>query len=90
MKKILLVDNAATTRTARHHARAQRRRHQTPFGGRIGMRDAAAEGAARADRIVGDVVHHRRQQKAQRPVDQRPFKCAVPHAGADDEFATRW
>ena len=56
-----------------------------PFGGRIGMRDAAAERAAGADGIVRDVTHDGGEQPPERPVHHRPVKGGVAHAGADGQ-----
>ena len=46
---------------------AERREHQRPVGRRIGMRQAAADGAAIAHRTVGDAARHleaaRRRQR---------------------------
>ncbi len=34
-----------------------------------------------------DVAHHVGKQSAERPVADRPVKCRMAHAGADDELA---
>ena len=47
------------------------------------MRDAAAEGAARANGIVRDVTHHRGEKPTQRPVRHGMVEGGVAHAGAD-------
>ena len=39
------------------------------------------------DRIMRDVVHDVAEQLAQRAVANRPMKCRMAHAGADDEFS---
>ncbi len=50
------------------------------------MRDAAAERAARSDRIVRDVAHHRGQEPPERPVHHRLVEGGMAHAGADAEL----
>ena len=47
------------------HLGVERRRDRAPFGGRVGMRQTAAEGAAGADRIVRDVTHDRGEEARQ-------------------------
>ena len=51
------------------------------------MRQAAAERAAVADRIMGDMAHHVGQQLAERPVADRAMERGVAHAGADRKLA---
>ena len=51
------------------------------------MRQAAAERAAIADRIMRDVTHHVGQKLSQRSFANRPMECGVTNAGADDKFA---
>ena len=76
-------------RAVRDHLGVERGRDQAPFGGRIGMRQAAAEGAAGADRVMGDVAHDRREQPAERTIHDRAVERRVAHAGADRELAVR-
>ena len=47
---------ALATGAFRDHRRIERRGHQTPFRRRVGVRQAAAEGAAHADRVMGNVA----------------------------------
>ena len=47
------------------------------------MRQAAAEGAAHADRIMRDVAHDKSQQLAERIIDHGFVKRGVAHARAD-------
>ena len=70
-----------------HHLGVERGRHRAPFGGRIGVRDAAAERAAGADRMMRDVAHHRGEQAAERAVLHRLLERRMAHAGADAELA---
>ena len=72
-------------RAPRHHLGVERRRDQAPFGGRIGMRDAAAERAAGADRMVRDVLHHVAKQRAERPFATGRSNAAWRTHGADAE-----
>ena len=51
------------------------------------MHQAAAEGAAGADRVMRDVAHHARQQPSERALGDRPIECRMPHAGPDRELA---
>ena len=51
------------------------------------MREAAAEGPARADRVMCDVVHDKGQKLAQRPLAGRAMKGRVPHASPDAQHA---
>ena len=53
------------------------------------MREAAAERAAVADRIMRDVAHHVGEQLAERTFADRAVECRMAHAGADDELAVR-
>ena len=88
LKKSLRRDDAQARALALgHHLGVERGRHRAPFGGRIGVRDAAAERAAGADRMMRDVAHHRGQQAAERPVLHRLLERGVAHAGADAELA---
>ena len=50
------------------------------------MRQAAAERAAIADRIMRYMTHHVGQKLSQRPFANRPVECGVTNAGADDKF----
>ncbi len=78
-------DGAGAACASRHHLGIERRRHQAPLGGRIGVGDAAAEGAARADRMMRDVAHDPCQQAAERSIHHRLVERSVAHAGADRE-----
>ena len=49
------------------------------------MRQAAAEGAAHADRIMRDVAHDIGEKFAERIIDHRFVERRVAHAGADSE-----
>ncbi len=51
------------------------------------MRDAAAERAAGADRMMRDVAHHLAQQAAERAVHHRLMERGMAHAGADAQLA---
>ena len=51
------------------------------------MRQAAAEGAAGADRIMRDVAHDVGEQLAERAFADRLVKCRMAHAGADRKLA---
>jgi hypothetical protein len=51
------------------------------------MREAAAKGAAQADRIMRDVAHDAREQRAERPGNGRTMERGVAHAGADRKAA---
>ena len=54
------------------------------FGGGIGMRETAADGAAIADLIMRNVLH-RRDQKRMRVPQLRMFENVAPaHHGAED------
>ena len=70
-----------------HHLGVERGRHRAPFGGRIGVGDAAAERAAGADRVMRDVADDRREQAAERAVLDRLLERGMAHAGADAEPA---
>ena len=61
-----------------HDLGIERRGDHAPFGGRVGMRHAAAEGAAGADRMVRDVAHDRGQELAQ-AAPRTPAR-RTPHA----------
>ena len=67
-KKSLAAISAFAARALGDHRRVERRRHQAPFRGRIGMRQAAAKRAAHADRIMRDVARDEGQQRAERAV----------------------
>src|SRR6516165_388053 len=54
-------DDAAAGRAVRDHLAFERRHHQAPFRGGIGMRHAAAEGAPGADGIMGNMLDDRRE-----------------------------
>src|SRR5262249_11422838 len=65
----------------------ERCEQEAPFGSRIGMGEAAAERAAIADRVMGDVLDHIGQELAERALANLLVKRRVAHAGADDELA---
>ena len=58
-----------------------------PFGCRVRIGEAAAEGAAVADRIMRDVAHDVAEQLAERSVLDLALERHVTHASADDELA---
>ncbi len=58
LEEIARRDDALAARALGQNLAVERDQHQRPFGRRIGMREAAAERAAIADRIMGDVAHH--------------------------------
>ena len=62
---------ACRARSAQHDFRVKRRRDHAPFRGRIGVGEAAAEGAAGADRMMRDVAHHGGEELAERSLDHR-------------------
>ena len=49
------------------------------------MGEAAAEGAAHADRIMRDVARDVGEQLAERIIDDRLVKCGMAHARADGQ-----
>src|SRR5262249_33302634 len=72
LEEIARRDDALAARAFGDDLAVESRKHQAPFRGRIGMRQAAAERAPIADRIMRDVMHHGRQQFADRPVTGWP------------------
>ena len=86
-EELLRRNDPRAAHAPRDHLGAERDRDGAPFGRRVGVGDAAAKGAARADRVMRDVAHDRRQQPAQRAVDDRAPERRVPDAGADAELA---
>jgi hypothetical protein len=88
LKKIFRGDHALALHALRHDLRIQRRCNETPFRRWIGVREGAAERAAHPDRIMRDVPHDFREQRAEPPVSRRLVKRGVAHARADDELAT--
>ena len=69
---------------ARHHLGVERRGDQAPFRGRIGMRDAAAERAARADRMMRDVAHDGGREACRAdPRTTGLIERRMAHAGAN-------
>ena len=86
-EKLGSSDAASAARAAREHAGAKSCGDQAPFGRRVGVRQAAAKRAARADRMVRDVLHHARQQFAERTRHDGALEGAVAHAGADVQVA---
>src|SRR4029078_3589185 len=56
---------------------------EAPFGGGIGMRQAAAEGAAHSNRVVRDMALNGSQQCAERIFGDRFVKRRMTHTGAD-------
>ena len=51
------------------------------------MREAAAEGSARADRMMRDMPHDTGQELSERTVDERTLEGGMAHAGPDHELA---
>ena len=82
-EEIVGRDDALSARAAHHHLRRQRRCNETPFRCGIGMGDAAAERAARPDRIVRDMAHDGREQTAHGPVHDRTMERRMANNGAD-------
>jgi hypothetical protein len=76
-------NNSLTANTFDDHFGAQRSCNRTPFGRWIGMGNAAAECAARADRIMRNVLHNCRQQFAKGPFDDGTSKCRMPDTRTD-------
>jgi hypothetical protein len=87
VKEIRRRDEAPALPALRHHLGAERRRHQAPLRRRVRIHQAAAEGAAGADRVMRDVAHHAREQKPERPIRDRAIERRMPHAGADRKLA---
>ena len=82
-EEILRRDQPLAARAFGHHGGVERGRHQAPFRRRIGMRQAAAEGAAHADRIMRDVARHLGEECAERIIDHGFVERGMAHARAD-------
>ncbi len=86
-EEITRRDGSGAAHALRHHLGLEGGRDEAPFGGGIGMGEAAAEGTARADRRMGDVARDRGEKRPQRPRRRRAVERRVPHASADGERA---
>lgn len=77
----------AAARGAPHHQRrVERRRGQAPFRRGVRIGEAAAEGAARPDGIMGDMPDDLGEEPPGGPGLHRLVESRVPHARPDDEF----
>jgi hypothetical protein len=75
---LIRSDIAPPTPTDDQKLGIERRRQQAPFGGRIGMSNASAEGAARADRKMPDTPRNPRQKRAEHTTGNRRLETSVP------------
>src|SRR6516165_10732962 len=73
-------------RIARDHGGLERGGYQTPFRRRVCVRQAAAERAAHADRVMRDVTRDLAQQFAERIVDHRFMKGSMTNTSADRQY----
>ena len=87
LEEIARRDGALAARALGQNLAVERRQHQRPFGRWIGVRQAAAERAAVADRIMGDVAHHVGEQLAERALADRAVERGMAHTRADHELA---
>jgi len=65
----------------------QRRGNEAPFRRRIGVRQAAAERAAHADRIMRDMLHYNGEHRAEPTVLDPAMKRGMPDPRADAQPA---
>lgn len=78
---------ALSGRADRNHFRVQRGRNQAPFCSRVGVRKAAAEGAADADRVMRNMPCHAGQHRPQRASNYGAIEGGVPHSRANAQHA---
>ncbi len=81
-----LDQHAAWGRTADIDGRTERGKGDWPIRRRVGVSEAAADGAAVADRTIGDGRRHLAQHLAARK--PQILQTGVGHAGADAPGAT--
>ena len=79
-------DGAVSPRRGDRRVRACERKRRKPVGGRIGMREAAADRAAVAHRAIGDAAGNALQEPAEMIGNAAVFDVGVGDAGADFEM----
>src|SRR4051812_31040793 len=83
--KFCRFDRAHTAPAADLQLSAERDHHSRPVCGRVGMRKAAANSAAIADRAVGDAECNTLEQPWDRRWNLSILEVGMAHGGADDD-----
>jgi hypothetical protein len=88
-EEVVRADGPDAARTAQLHAAAEGDQRHRQVGGRVGVRERAADGAPVPDLRVADLGGGVRQQRCRLPHQRRGGQLGVPRGRSDDQLTVR-